>query len=526
VQERRQLAEAQAEVQSQLAAARSQLLALQVEVAAQDSRAAAAREQAQQQEALLREMAQQADEQEAALQAQWAEVRAAQEQVEQVRAWLPLLSCCASCTSCILWACDSLSPDGLLLCHCSGSWNERGWNQHITLCCAMQEQQELQHFGSTLQQQSQELAAARQQLVELQAKLQRQQREQQEAAAALQVQASQLAAQQRTSAELRRSLDRERLQLAEERSALLAERSASCRAADRAREAQMQLNEAVRAHIVQGVPISLRFEGEAGDVPVVTLLEGQAGSPVMLSRGRHSRSADVSGPGRSTEGGALAQLLEAAGLAPEHMQRQGKERSAYLQEQQQLLLRFRSSSGTGGGAGPVGSRSTGGAPAAPPLVAIPSDTLAPLLRRSRQVSAAGAVHQDHSAAQQPQRRRHSSQQPSGPPPRELTTSPPSSTSDFPQRGPAERLLLCGGSLTSLLPLSCSTSEAEVEEAGGRGGAQQQAWAASRPAAAGGAGEPGSNPAGLLRGCLDGGSSLTTVAESGLEGLEVMSSESD
>jgi hypothetical protein len=30
--------------------------------------------------------------------------------------------------------------------------------------------------------------------------------------------------------------------------------------------------------------------------------------------------------------------------------------------------------------------------------------------------------------------------------------------------------------------------------------------------------------GLLRGSLDGGSSLSTVAESGLEGLEVMSSE--
>jgi hypothetical protein len=73
-------------VQQQLAMARSQLLALQVEVAAQDGRAAAAREAAQQQEALLRELSQQVDEQEAGLQAQWAEVRAAQEQVEQVRA--------------------------------------------------------------------------------------------------------------------------------------------------------------------------------------------------------------------------------------------------------------------------------------------------------------------------------------------------------------------------------------------------------------------------------------------------------
>lgn len=374
--------------------------------------------------------------------------------------------------------------------------------------CALQEQQELQQFGSTLQQQSQELAEARQQLAALQTKLQRQQREQQEAAAALQAQASQLAAQHRSSGELRRSLDRERLTLAEERSALLAERSAASRAADRARDAQMALHEAVRDHIVQGVPVSLRFEGEAGDVPVVTLLEGRAGSPVVLSRGRHSRSADVSGPGRSSEGGVLAQLLEAAGLAPEHMQRQGRERSAYLQEQQQLLLRLRSSSGTGGGAGPAASGSAGGAPGAPLVLSIPSDVLAPLLRQS--------------AAQQLHSRRHSRQQASGPPPLEPATSPPSSTSDFPLRAHDGHRLLGGTSLTSLLPLSCSTSEAEMEEAGGRGAStQRHAGAASRTGAAGAAAVKG---AGLLRGSLDGGSSLSTVAESGLEGLEVMSSE--
>jgi hypothetical protein len=383
--------------------------------------------------------------------------------------------------------------------------------------CAMQEQQELQQFGSMLQQQSQELAEARQQLAALQAKLQRQQREQQEAAAALQAQASQLVAQQRSSGELRRSLDRERLALAEERSALMAERSAACRAADRARDAQMALHEAVRGHVMQGVPLSLRFEGEAGDVPVVTLLEGREGSPVVLSRGRHSRSADVSGPGRSSEGGVLAQLLDAAGLAPEHMQRQGRERSAYLQEQQQLLLRLRSSSSTGGGAGPASSRRAGGAPSTPLVLSIPSDVLAPLLRQS----AAGAVHQHQVAVQQLHSRRHSSQQ--APP--EPTTSPPS-TSEFPLQAHTGHRLLGGTSLTSLLPLSCSTSDAEMEEAGGRGAStQQHAGAASRSGAAAAAAAGGAvKGEGLLRGSLDGGSSLSTVAESGLEGLEVMSSE--
>ncbi len=60
------------------------------------------------------------------------------------------------------------------------------------------------------------------------------------------------------------ALDRDRLALTAERRALNDERVASSQAAQTARAAQMQLAEAVRQWVTQGVPIPFHVEGRCG----------------------------------------------------------------------------------------------------------------------------------------------------------------------------------------------------------------------------------------------------------------------
>jgi hypothetical protein len=374
----------------------------------------------------------------------------------------------------------------------------------VPLGCWTQERGELQQFGARLQEQSHALARAKQQLAALQEQLERQQAQQHEAAAALQAQGAQLAQQQRAAAELRRGLDRERVLLAEERGALVAERTAAGRAADRARDAQQQLSEAVRALAQQGVPVRLSFEGQAGDVPVITLLEGGAGSGAGAYRAR-DRGSPGSGGGGGAGGGALAQVLQRAGLAPEQMQRLGRERSEYLQQQQLLLARLKS----GGCAGPG------------PALGVPVAAFAPPLG-------------------QPQAQQWFAAAAAAPEPAAATASPPApARAQQHQRqqthAPDEVELLACTSFTSLVPLSTSASEADLDLqlAGGR--QQAQGRAAGRQQAVVGAAAPLGATArgtqmgarqqgggGAVRASLDGGSSLATVTESCLEGLTATS----
>ena len=60
------------------------------------------------------------------------------------------------------------------------------------------------------------------------------------------------------------ALDQERVNSAEDRHQLLEERLEASRAADRARETQLRLAEAVRQYVTQGVPIPFALEGERG----------------------------------------------------------------------------------------------------------------------------------------------------------------------------------------------------------------------------------------------------------------------
>jgi hypothetical protein len=329
----------------------------------------------------------------------------------------------------------------------------------------------MQRFGATLQQQSQELARAQEQLAQLQEQLERQQAAAHGAAADLLAQGAQAAQQQRAAAQLRRALDQERVQLAEERGALMAERSAAGRAAGRAREAQLQLNEAVRALIQQGVPIRLSFEGGAGDVPVVTLLGGGGGAGA--GAGVHRAAGGRSSGGVDT--GALAQVLQRAGLAPEQQQQLGRERSEYLQQQQLLLARLKG----GGGGVPAGAGATPGVHLQHAAAAA-----------GRPLAAAGATAQAPPAAQ-----------------------------PWPQALDEASELLAGASLTSLLPLSTSASEAALELGGGRQqgpgrcGGRQQGHA---QAAAVGAVARLAAGASLPRASFDGGS-LATVTETCLGG---------
>ncbi|MEW5299027.1 MAG: hypothetical protein WDW36_002082 [Sanguina aurantia] len=70
--------------------------------------------------------------------------------------------------------------------------------------------------------------------------------------------------QRRALLETRKAYDRERVAIAEERRALSDDRLASSRAAERLREAQLKLGEAVRNYITQGVPIPFAVEGGTG----------------------------------------------------------------------------------------------------------------------------------------------------------------------------------------------------------------------------------------------------------------------
>ena len=71
------------------------------------------------------------------------------------------------------------------------------------------------------------------------------------------------------------SLDRERMVIAEERHTLVEERVAASKSADKAREVQLKLSEAVRQYVTQGVPLPFALQGKhTGGRWLKALLQG------------------------------------------------------------------------------------------------------------------------------------------------------------------------------------------------------------------------------------------------------------
>ncbi|MEW5313363.1 MAG: hypothetical protein WDW38_004936 [Sanguina aurantia] len=92
--------------------------------------------------------------------------------------------------------------------------------------------------------------------------------------------------QRRALLETRKAYDRERVMIAEERRVLSDDRLLSSRAADRLREAQLKLGEAVRNYITQGVPIPFAVDGGTG--AMIACPPGQAPFPANANAHHHA----------------------------------------------------------------------------------------------------------------------------------------------------------------------------------------------------------------------------------------------
>ncbi|KAG2438502.1 hypothetical protein HXX76_005053 [Chlamydomonas incerta] len=137
--------------------------------------------------------------------------------------------------------------------------------------------------------------------------------------AALRAAQAQLEEQKRVLGELKKALDRERMGVAEERRGLSEERLAASRAAEEARGAQLQLTDAVRSYVHQGIPIPFVVDGSSGSlkplppgpplpIPTLTPDKQQSGK----RRGTRGAGGAAGGAGRSRN--ALKHMLDRLGV--------------------------------------------------------------------------------------------------------------------------------------------------------------------------------------------------------------------
>ncbi|GAX76032.1 hypothetical protein CEUSTIGMA_g3475.t1 [Chlamydomonas eustigma] len=168
--------------------------------------------------------------------------------------------------------------------------------------------------------------------------------------------------------DLKQGLDRERVNLAEERRVVSQERVDAHRAAERSRELQMQLAEAVRNYVAQGVPIPFALQTTPGSgSPYKAVPVGPPAAPtaalkqpdqVATANAKRRPSSTLAGGGRGAAAStgrmpsrnALKRMLDKLGLADTEASGTQPESAAYIDKQREFLhqLRLNSTKGTFG----------------------------------------------------------------------------------------------------------------------------------------------------------------------------------